>query len=64
MLEPLTQSYQRLEELLYRYESEIGSFVADLRVIPVGFLFDYPGMWMLEGEAQAANFRLKCSCMK
>lgn len=36
--------------VLDRYESGNWSFVADLWVNPVGFVFDYPGIWMLEGE--------------
>jgi hypothetical protein len=37
--------------VLDRYESGNWSFVADLWVNPVGFVFDYPGIWMVEGEA-------------
>ena len=47
-LEPLPQSYERLEEQIYRYESGNGSFVTDLRVNPVGFVLDYPGIWLAE----------------
>jgi hypothetical protein len=50
-LEPLPQSYERLEDSLYRYESGDGRFVADLRVNPEGFVLDYPGIW----QADAAS---------
>jgi hypothetical protein len=47
-LEPIPQSYKRLEEQIYRYESGNGSFVADLRVNPAGFVLDYPDIWRAE----------------
>jgi hypothetical protein len=51
-LEPLPQSYQRLEELLYRYESGSGRFTADLRVNQAGFAIDYPGIWTAESASE------------
>jgi uncharacterized protein len=51
-LEPLSQSYQRLEELLYRYESGSGRFVADLRVNQAGFAIEYPGIWTAESASE------------
>ncbi len=47
-LEPLPQTYQRLEKNLYRYTSSGGSFVADLRTDANGFVVDYPGIWISE----------------
>ena len=47
-LEPLPQHYQRLEEFTYRYESSGSKFIADLRVDQVGFVIDYPGIWVAE----------------
>ena len=47
-LEPLPQSYERLEELVYRYTSNNGRFVADLHVNHTGFATDYPGIWVME----------------
>lgn len=47
-LEPLEQTYIRLEERLYRYESTTG-FSADLPVDPAGFPIDYPPSWSREG---------------
>ncbi len=47
-LEPLPQSYQRLEEHLYRYQSSGGRFVADLATDAMGLVTDYPGVWKAE----------------
>jgi hypothetical protein len=47
-LEPLDQTYSRLTDDLYRYESAGGRFVADLRVNTAGFVIDYPGVWRAE----------------
>jgi uncharacterized protein len=47
-LEPLTQVYRRLDHSTYRYESGGGKFVADLKVDPVGFVTNYPGIWQAE----------------
>jgi uncharacterized protein len=42
-LEPLDQSYHRLGESTYRYESGGGRFVAELEVDARGFVTFYPG---------------------
>jgi hypothetical protein len=47
-LEPLPQHYQRLEELVYCYESGGGKFIADLRVDRQEFVIDYPAIWVAE----------------
>ena len=44
-LEPLAQVYARLDAFTYRYSSNGGSFVRDLKVNEVGFVTDYPGLW-------------------
>lgn len=44
-LEVLEQSYTRLTELTYRYESAGGEFVRELVVNADGFVVDYPGLW-------------------
>lgn len=51
-LQPLQQTYRRLDETTYRYESAGGSFVADLQVNPAGFVTDYPGAWQAEAWTQ------------
>lgn len=51
-LEPLPQQYLRLEEQLYRYESNEGRFVAELRVNRAGFAVDYPGIWKAEASSE------------
>jgi hypothetical protein len=48
-IEPLPQSYTRLDEHVYRYVSGNRLFVAELRVNPAGFVVDYPGSWLAEG---------------
>lgn len=47
-LEPLRQTYHRLEENLYRYESGEGRFVANLVTDELGFVTDYPEIWIKE----------------
>jgi hypothetical protein len=47
-LEPLPQRYSRLSEDTYRYESNSGQFVAELKVSPSGFVIEYPGLWQAE----------------
>ena len=44
-LEPLEQSYTRLEENLYRYESAGGRFVATVGVDEMGMVTDYGEIW-------------------
>jgi hypothetical protein len=48
-MESQPQSYKRLDELMYRYESGNGRFVADLRVNHEGFVLDYPDIWLADG---------------
>ncbi len=47
-LEPLSQTYHRISSTTYRYESAGGSFTADLLVNALGFVVDYPPIWMEE----------------
>jgi hypothetical protein len=47
-LEPLTQIYSRLDETSYRYSSNNGEFVRDIKVNQLGFVTDYPGLWYVE----------------
>ena len=47
-LEPLDQTYSRLDQSIYRYESGGGKFVADLEVDSTGFVTNYPGIWQAE----------------
>ena len=47
-LEPLDQTYERVSESRYRYESRGGSFVAMLETNAVGFITTYPGLWQVE----------------
>jgi hypothetical protein len=46
-LEPLEQTYARIAERVYRYESNGGSFVADIIVDDQGLVLDY-GEWSRE----------------
>ena len=47
-LEPLEQTYRRLDARLYRYSSAGGSFVRDLPVDAAGFVTEYPDYWRAE----------------
>jgi hypothetical protein len=47
-LEPLHQTYRRIGDRTYRYESAGGSFVRDLEVTDAGFVAVYPGFWSME----------------
>lgn len=47
-LEPLDQTYRRLGESSYRYESGGGRFVVDIEVAPSGLVTRYPGYWQAE----------------
>jgi uncharacterized protein len=47
-LEPLDQTYRRLDEKTYRYESAGGRFVRELEVNEAGFVTLYPGLWQAE----------------
>jgi hypothetical protein len=44
-LEPLTQIYSRLDETSYRYSSNNGKFVRDIKVNEAGLVTVYPGLW-------------------
>jgi uncharacterized protein len=44
-LERLDQTYQRLDATTYRYESNDGAFVAELKVNEFGLVENYPGLW-------------------
>lgn len=48
-LERLEQSYTRLGERVYRYESAGGRFTRDLEVDAHGLVIDYPEFWYAEG---------------
>ena len=50
-LEPLDQTYSRLEERRYRYESGGGRFVAELTVDDAGLVIDYGKIWSREATA-------------
>ena len=47
-LEPLEQSYRRLSELRYLYQSAGGRFTAELEVNPAGLVTLYPGFCRAE----------------
>lgn len=44
-LEQLDQTYQRLDHTTYHYESNDGSFAAELKVDEFGLVTNYPGLW-------------------
>ena len=44
-LERLDQVYRRLDQTTYRYESNDGEFVAELRVNAFGLVTNYPELW-------------------
>ena len=52
-LEPLDQTYTRLENRTYRYESGGGRFVADLTVDDAGLVIDYGKIWSREAGVSA-----------
>ena len=47
-LEPLEQSYERLDNNMYRYESAGGRFVARVGVDDSGLVTDYGDIWSRE----------------
>lgn len=47
-LEPLQQVYRRLDATTFRYESAGGQFVTELKVNELGFVTEYPGIWIVE----------------
>ena len=48
--ERLVQTYRRVAENVYRYESGGGSFVAELRVDDEGMVVEYPRVWERVGS--------------
>ena len=50
-LEPLDQTYTRLENRIYRYESAGGRFVAEVTVDDEGLVIDYGKIWCREALA-------------
>ena len=50
-LEVLDQVYARLAQDRYLYESAGGSFRRELRVDDVGFVVDYPDLWIAEARS-------------
>lgn len=44
-LERLDQVYRRIDETTYRYESNGGSFAAELKVNDFGLVTNYPDLW-------------------
>ena len=47
-LERLDQVYSRLDQTTYRYESNDGEFVAELKVNAFGLVTNYPELWEVE----------------
>ncbi len=47
-LEPLAQTYRRIDSTSYRYESAGGRFVTALQVNAAGFVTRYPNFWQEE----------------
>jgi hypothetical protein len=47
-LEPLEQTYTRLDETTYRYESSGGKFVCELEINGAGLVTSYPGFFEIE----------------
>ena len=50
-LEPLDQTYRRLDKTRYSYESAGGAFTAELTVNDTGFVTRYESLWIAEAEA-------------
>lgn len=44
-LEPLSQSYHRVDTTTYRYESDGGAFTRTLETNEIGMVTHYPGLW-------------------
>ena len=47
-LERLDQIYRRLDQTTYRYESNGGTFVSELKVNDFGLVINYPGLWEVD----------------
>ena len=54
-LELLEQTYTRLDDATYRYESGGGKFRCDLKVDGSGLVLDYPGLWSAESHTTKAS---------
>lgn len=52
-MEVLDQTYARLSDDVYRYESADGKFRRDLKVDSSGFVLDYPDFWRSEARSSA-----------
>jgi hypothetical protein len=50
-LEILDQTYTRLSETTYRYESAGGEFSRELTVNSEGFVTNYPGLWREDSDS-------------
>jgi hypothetical protein len=50
-VELLEQTYTRVADDRYRYESAGGQFQRELKVNDVGFVIDYPDLWIAESQA-------------
>jgi hypothetical protein len=50
-VEVLAQTYTRLSEFVYRYESDDGRFSRELEVDELGLVVRYPGLWERVAEA-------------
>ena len=49
-LEPLEQTYTRIDESTVKYESRDGEFVRTLTVNKAGLVLEYPDYWIVEGD--------------
>ena len=49
-LEPLEQTYERIDDRRYRYTSENGGFVAILETGAAGFVTRYGDLWQIESR--------------
>jgi uncharacterized protein len=50
-LEPLNQTYTRLDETTVKYESRGGEFVRSLKISSDGIVLEYPDYWITETGA-------------
>lgn len=50
-LEPLNQTYRRIDDAIYQYESGGGRFVTELKVNAAGLVTHYPSLWEVEKAA-------------
>lgn len=47
-LERLDQVYRRVDETTFRYESNGGSFMSELKVNEFGLVINYPDLWQID----------------